>query len=347
MDTLTLTYWQRRRLEQQLLSTRDARVFRRTLAVLEVASGQSVGSVASRLRVTPRAVYHWLAAYARNRDPATLADGGRSGRPTLLDQPRRDLLLELLGKSPQELGYPDTTWTVPLLRRHLAHDLLLSEDTLRREIQRLRYSWKRPRYRLDPDPELRGKKDAHPQAHQAVATTERGPGAGRDGPVAVPAAAVLLVARGPAQGGPAERAQRPAGGVRGHEPADGLPAALAPRAATGGRLPGVPGRGAFLLPGLAGGDAAGRGPQPHGQGSVRLAEGFGMELLWLPKRCPELNPMDSLWGQAKDVVCADKQYPGLDEQVGRFIRHLESLSPRNALHTAGVLSDDFWLRDVL
>jgi transposase len=156
-----LTYWQRRRLEQQLRSTHDARVYRRILAVLEVASGQSVGSVAGRLRVTPRAVYHWLAAYARDRDPAALADGDRSGRPTLLGQPQRDLLLELLDKSPQELGYPDTTWTVPLLRRHLARhgDVLVSEDTLRREIQQLRYSWKRPRYRLDPDPELRGKKE--------------------------------------------------------------------------------------------------------------------------------------------------------------------------------------------
>jgi transposase len=181
MDTLTLTYWQRRRLEQQLRSTHDARVYRRTLAVLEVASGQPVGSVAGRLRVTPRAVYHWLAAYAQDRDPAALADRDRPGRPTLLDQQRRDLLLGLLGKSPQELGHPDTTWTVPLLRRHLAcHDVLVSEDTLRREIQQLGYSWKRPRYRLDPDPEMRGKKEAHPHAHQAVATAERGPGRGRD-----------------------------------------------------------------------------------------------------------------------------------------------------------------------
>src|SRR5258705_10428620 len=107
----TLTYWQRRRLEQQLRSTHDARVYRRTLAVLEVASGQPVGSVASRLRVTPRAVYHWLAAYARDRDPAALADADRSGRPTPLDQPQRDRLRALLGKSPKELGYPDTTWT--------------------------------------------------------------------------------------------------------------------------------------------------------------------------------------------------------------------------------------------
>jgi hypothetical protein len=88
-------------------------------------------------------------------------------------------------------------------------------------------------------------------------------------------------------------------------------------------------------------------PSHTAKGSVRLAEWFGMEVLWLPKRVPELNPMDTLWGQAKDVVCADKQYTGLDEQVGRFLRHLEGLSAWDALHTAGVLADDFWLGDVL
>jgi len=88
-------------------------------------------------------------------------------------------------------------------------------------------------------------------------------------------------------------------------------------------------------------------PSHTAKGSVQLAEGFNMELLSLPKRVPELNPMDTLWGQAKDVVSADKQYASLDEQVDRFIRHLESLTPEDALHTAGVLSDDFWLHDVL
>ena len=207
MDSLTLTYWQRRRLEQQLRSTHDTRVYRRTLAILEVASGQSVPSVASRLRVTPRAVYHWLAAYACDRTPAVLADGDRSGRPPLLSQPQRHLLQVLLAGSPQDLGYPDTVWTVPLLQQHLRRHAGLrpSEDTIRRELQRLRYSWKRPRYRLDPDPEARGKKETYPQAYQAVAAPQRGAGPGRDRPAAVPAAAVLLVASGPAQGSPAVR----------------------------------------------------------------------------------------------------------------------------------------------
>jgi transposase len=170
MDTLTLTYWQRRRLEQQLRATHDARVYRRTLAVLDVAAGQAVACVASRLRVTPRAVYHWLAAYARQRDPAALAEGERSGRPTLLSETDRELLRQLLTSSPQELGYPATVWTVPLLGRHLRQHAGLrpSDDTIRRELLRLDYTWKRPRYRLDPDPELRGKKDADPQAYQAV-----------------------------------------------------------------------------------------------------------------------------------------------------------------------------------
>ena len=81
------------------------------------------------------------------------------------------------------------------------------------------------------------------------------------------------------------------------------------------------------------------------QASRRAAE--GMTLLWLPKRAPQLNPMDTLWGQAKDVISADKQYATLDEQVGRFIAYLESLSAREALHTAGVCSNRFWLRSVL
>ena len=88
-------------------------------------------------------------------------------------------------------------------------------------------------------------------------------------------------------------------------------------------------------------------PSHTAKGSVRLAGWFDMELLWLPKRRPELNPMDTLWGQAKDVISADKQYTTIDEQVDRFLVHLWALSNQEALHTSGVLSDDFWLKRAL
>lgn len=86
-------------------------------------------------------------------------------------------------------------------------------------------------------------------------------------------------------------------------------------------------------------------PSHTAKASVQAAE--GMTLLWLPKRCPELNPMDTLWGQGKDVIAANKQYATIDEQVDRFLTHLNNLSGHEALHTSGVLSDDFWLRATL
>jgi transposase len=173
VDTLTLTYWQRRHLERQLRSTRDARVYRRTLAVLEVAQGEPVATVARRLRVTLRAVYHWVATYGRDHAPAALADRDRAGRPRLLTPADRESLRELLDCSPQGMGYFAAQWTVPLLREHLTRRTgrPFSDDTLRRELQRLRYSWKRSRYTLDPDPEFGGKKEAHPAATPATAGT--------------------------------------------------------------------------------------------------------------------------------------------------------------------------------
>lgn len=77
------------------------------------------------------------------------------------------------------------------------------------------------------------------------------------------------------------------------------------------------------------------------------AHRLGIRLLWLPTRAPELNPMDTLWGQDKDAICANKQFTSIDEQVTAFIDHVSGLSNRVALRTSGVLSAHFWLRHVL
>lgn len=78
-----------------------------------------------------------------------------------------------------------------------------------------------------------------------------------------------------------------------------------------------------------------------------LAEELDIELLWLPKRSPKLNPMDHLWGHGKDEISANRQYGTIDEHVERFLAYLQSLSPREALRKAGVLSDNCWLKDAL
>jgi hypothetical protein len=78
-----------------------------------------------------------------------------------------------------------------------------------------------------------------------------------------------------------------------------------------------------------------------------LAAQLKIRLVWLPKRTPELNPMDTLWGQGKDAITVNKQYASLDEQVKIFVAHLSGLSNKEALQTSGVLSENFWLKHVL
>ena len=78
-------------------------------------------------------------------------------------------------------------------------------------------------------------------------------------------------------------------------------------------------------------------------GSAQLADRLNMEFLWLPKRCPHLNPLDHLWRHGKEVICANWQYPNIEDQVEAFFFYLYELSPRQALRKAGVLSGDFWL----
>lgn len=84
-------------------------------------------------------------------------------------------------------------------------------------------------------------------------------------------------------------------------------------------------------------------PSHTAQDSQDLAAELGITLIWLPKRCPELNGMDHLWGHGKDHRCANWQYASIDQQVEDFIQYLQGLSNRAALRQAGILSEDFWL----
>jgi hypothetical protein len=60
MSRLNLTPWQRRRLQRQLAQTRDARLYRKTLAVLEFDHGRSAADIARMLGVTRQTVYDWM-----------------------------------------------------------------------------------------------------------------------------------------------------------------------------------------------------------------------------------------------------------------------------------------------
>ena len=170
MSEIDLTASQRRRLEQQLRSTRDAGLFRRTLAVLEAARGQSIAEIARLLRTSRVSIYHWIERYDQSRDPTCLADRRGGNRPSVWTEPLQTLLRSSLAHPPDHFDYAAVEWTIVLLQDHLARWTAQRPSTtsIRRELRAIGYIWKRPRYVLAPDPQ-REKKTADSPGNPSVA----------------------------------------------------------------------------------------------------------------------------------------------------------------------------------
>jgi len=80
------------------------------------------------------------------------------------------------------------------------------------------------------------------------------------------------------------------------------------------------------------------------KGSRGLAARLGIELVWLPKQCSELNAMDHLGKPVKGQISANWQWSTVDEHADHAERWVLGLSNWEALSKAGILSEDFWLR---
>src|SRR4051812_4002517 len=105
MSEIRLTAAQRRRLEQQLRATRDAGLYRRTLAILEAADGRPITELARLLRISRRSVHCWIASFERSGDPTCLADHRGGNHPSLWTEGLRAALLASLERGPDQFGY--------------------------------------------------------------------------------------------------------------------------------------------------------------------------------------------------------------------------------------------------
>jgi transposase len=79
-------------------------------------------------------------------------------------------------------------------------------------------------------------------------------------------------------------------------------------------------------------------------GTQRLAAALGIVLLWLPKQCPELNPMDQLWRELKRLVAANRQADSVDALADEAAAWVLALTPAQARRKAGMASPHFWLK---
>ena len=78
--------------------------------------------------------------------------------------------------------------------------------------------------------------------------------------------------------------------------------------------------------------------------SLALAKALNVELIFLPKQCPELNAMDHLFKEVKADISANYQYSSIDEQTAWAETYLLHLTNKQALKRAGILSKNFWLK---
>jgi transposase len=189
-----LTPAQRGALEKRLAQTRDAGLFRRLLALLQVDQGQSIAQTARLVRVNRRSVHRWMQRFASGHGLSALQDHRGQGQPPHWSGELADWVAAALAQLPADWGYPANSWTVPLLQAFLAvyrPEQPVSASTLRRHLKASGYVWKRLRYVLAPDPEEE-KKTPDFAANTGFARSHRAPGRRRNRPVALSASAFGL-----------------------------------------------------------------------------------------------------------------------------------------------------------
>lgn len=81
--------------------------------------------------------------------------------------------------------------------------------------------------------------------------------------------------------------------------------------------------------------------------TLRLAEELRIELVWLPKQWPELNAMDQLWKERKRLIAANRQAARIDTLAPEASEWILTLHTQDALRKAGILSPNFWLKNLL
>jgi transposase len=80
--------------------------------------------------------------------------------------------------------------------------------------------------------------------------------------------------------------------------------------------------------------------------SQALAQRLRIQLVWLPKQCPELNAMDHLFKEVKADISANYQYHNIDEHAAWAEDYILHLTGKQALKRAGILSKNSWLKNL-
>jgi hypothetical protein len=86
-----------------------------------------------------------------------------------------------------------------------------------------------------------------------------------------------------------------------------------------------------------------RGSPHTAEDSLELAARLGIQVRLLPRACPELNALDHLFRFVKTCALANRPTRSTDASAMAACHYIYTLSRRERLVKAGVLSGNFWL----
>ena len=343
---LRLSRAERRRFVREARKTKDVKYSQRMHALLGLALGLAVGVVASQSCVRRQTIWLWVKLYLANRNEQDLRPYESPGRPrkTTIDQDFQ--IVEAVESDPQQEGYTATCWTAALLRTHLGKSgIIISTRTLRRRLHELGYRYKRPKYVIVvKDPDWKRKKTNLKRNIRRIIKRN-------------PDALILFEDETTLRMFPPLRAAWMKIGQQKKVP---LPKSNARRVLFGvldyrtGEI--------FLFVRPTNGKDDFCAFLDHikecfSEEEIYLildnwishtlsedhANMLDINLLWLPKGCPELNPCEDLWGHLKDNIAANRTYKTIQELVERSQRWLYDLTPQEIKTKAAIMSKSFWL----
>ena len=322
---------------QRMTQQEVGRVAERARMILLSHQGYRVQQIMDVFRVVDETVYKWFDRFDEEGCPG-LYDRPRCGRPPGIDEDAEQEVERLLEGSPVDEGYEFTTWTTPLLQSHLRERLgvEVSDSTLRRTLARLEFVWRCPRwYIYERDPQYEERMSAIEEALSDPEVTvlfEDETNVHR-----LPPLRKMWMKRGQQHRVrvPEQNDKFALYGVLDPETGQTLTSAYPKGRSdyTEAFLEEV--RSAFEGPLVLVWDQA----SWHTSGIVEraMATYDDMEMLLLPKRAPQENPVEDVWRRLKEVVAANLER-SLEALQAACRRFFERRTGEEVLQLAGLAS---------
>ena len=128
-------------------SNQDARMVRRAQMIRLSSQGKKAAEIADMWGVTAATVLRTIHRFSA-AGPLSLADRPRKGRPRKTTDRYVDLLKDAVQKSPRDVGYPFSSWTLDRLREYLGQQTgtLLNPRYLSQLMAREGIVYRRPKH---------------------------------------------------------------------------------------------------------------------------------------------------------------------------------------------------------